>query len=288
MTSPDAASGTGGSPGVPTVAVVTGAGGGIGGACARALADSHDTVLCVDRDLDRAKDTAAAIGRAGGSAVPVAADAADPAFGDRVAAAATEAGQVRSAVHAIAHEEHVPALEVSLDSMRLSFTVGPLAAFALFRALATATSPAPAPPPASVAFTAIGSLHEKHAFARCLGYNAAHGALGQVVRTLAHEWASRRIRVNAVVPGWIATPGEVVLYGEEHLARAGRALPFGALGDVGQVAAAVAFLSSPAADYISGSFLTVDGALSVSLARLPEGDERGGPAGKDQPEGDQS
>jgi NAD(P)-dependent dehydrogenase (short-subunit alcohol dehydrogenase family) len=44
------------------------------------------------------------------------------------------------------------------------------------------------------------------------------------------------------------------------------------LGDDAQVAAAVAFLSSPAADYISGSFLTVDGALSVSLARLPEGE----------------
>lgn len=255
--------------GVPTVAVVTGAGGGIGGACALALADSHDRVVCVDRNLDRAEETAAAIGKAGGVAVAVTADAADPEFGERVATAATAAGQVRSAVHAIAHEEHVPALEMSLDSVRLSFTVGPLAAFAMFRALATS----PTPPPAGAAFTAIGSLHETHAFARCLGYNAAHGALGQVVRTLAHEWAGRRIRVNAVVPGWIATPGEVVLYGEEHLARAGRALPFAALGDVAQVAAAVAFLSSPAADYISGSFLTVDGALSVSLARLPEGDQ---------------
>ncbi|MET9020046.1 SDR family NAD(P)-dependent oxidoreductase [Actinopolymorpha sp. NPDC004070] len=250
-----------------TVAIVTGAGGGIGGACARALAASHDTVLCVDRDLDRARETVTAIERAGGSGVPLAADAADPAFGEDVAAAAAAAGQVRSAVHALAHEEHVPALELSLDSVRLSFTLGPLAAFAVFRALAVA----PTPPPPGAAFTVIGSLHEKHAFARCLGYNAAHGALGQVVRTLAHEWAGRRIRVNAVVPGWIATPGEVVLYGEQHLARAGRALPFGAMGDVGQVAAAVAFLSSPAADYISGSFLTVDGALSVSLARLPEG-----------------
>ena len=253
--------------GVPSVAVVTGAGGGIGGACARALADSHDQVVCVDRDLDRAEETAAAIGKAGGSGVAVAADAADPEFGDQVAAAAAAAGRVRCAVHAIAHEEHTPALELGLDSVRLSFTVGPLAAFGLFRALAVSPGLA-----AGAAFTAIGSLHETHAFARCLGYNAAHGALGQVVRTLAHEWADRRIRVNAVVPGWIATPGEVVLYGEEHLARAGRALPFGTMGDVAQVAAAVAFLSSPAADYISGSFLTVDGALSVSLARLPEGE----------------
>ncbi|HEY0474178.1 MAG TPA: SDR family oxidoreductase [Kribbella sp.] len=252
-----------------SVAVVTGAGGGIGGACARALAASHDRVVCVDRDLERAEETAADIEKRGGAALAVAADAADPAFGEQVAAAASSVGSVRSAVHAIAYEEHVPAIEMSLDSVQLSFTVGPIAAFALFRALAAS----PTPPPAGSAFTVIGSLHETHAFARCLGYNAAHGALGQVVRTLAHEWAARRIRINAVVPGWIATPGEVDLYGEAQLARAGRALPFGALGDVGQVAAAVAFLSSPAADYISGSFLTVDGALSVSLARLPEGED---------------
>jgi NAD(P)-dependent dehydrogenase (short-subunit alcohol dehydrogenase family) len=255
--------------GGPTVAVVTGAGGGIGGACARALAGSHDRVICVDRDHGRAEETAGAIETAGGSALAITADAADPAaFGELVAAAAAAAGQVRSAVHAIAHEEHVPALDLGLDSVRLSFTVGPLAAFAMFRALAST----PGLPPGA-AFTAIGSLHETHAFARCLGYNAAHGALGQVVRTLAHEWADRRIRVNAVVPGWIATPGEAAFYSEEQLARAGRALPFGSLGEVAQVARAVAFLSSPAADYISGSFLTVDGALSVSLARLPEGAE---------------
>ncbi len=250
------------------MAAVTGAGGGIGGACAHALATTHDQVLCVDRDLERARGTVRAIEAAGGAGVAVAADAADPAFGEQVAEAAVSVGRVRSAVHAVAHEEHVPALDLSLESVQRSFAVGPLAAFALFRALVRDGTP-----PAGSAFTVIGSLHETHAFARCLGYNAAHGALGQVVRTLAHEWSGRRIRVNAVVPGWIATPGETALYGDEHLARAGRALPFGALGDVEQVAAAVAFLSSEAAGYVSGSFLTVDGALSVSLARLPDGED---------------
>src|SRR5262245_14416018 len=80
----------------PTVAVVTGAGGGIGGACARVLADSHGLVVCVDRSPERARDTAAAIERSGGSAEPVTADAADPEFGDHVAAAASAFGPVRS------------------------------------------------------------------------------------------------------------------------------------------------------------------------------------------------
>lgn len=142
--------------------------------------------------------------------------------------------------------------------------MGPVAAFGVFRELLRQGAAGP-----GASFVAIGSLHERYAFPRCLGYNAAHAALGQVVRTLAHEWAELRVRVNAVVPGWILTPGEEVLYDRETLVRAGSRLPFGDFGTPAQVAAAVRFLCSTEADYISGSFLTVDGALSAGLARLP-------------------
>ncbi|ADB33539.1 short-chain dehydrogenase/reductase SDR [Kribbella flavida DSM 17836] len=252
------------------LAVVAGAGGGIGRACARALAVEHDVVLCVDRDEQAAAATAASLnggtdarsGRPGDEvrAVAFVADAENPEFGASVARRAAEFGSVRSAVYAIAHEEHVPAGQLSRASMMRSLTVGPVAAFEFFRAL---------PPAAGASYVTIGSLHASEPFQNCLGYNAAHGALAQVVRTLAHEWAERRIRVNAVVPGWIATPGEEAFYGADTLAKAAAGLPFGALGRPEQVADAVAFLASDAAAYISGSFLTVDGGLSVSLARLP-------------------
>lgn len=246
------------------VAVVTGAGGGIGGACARVLAHAHDVVLCVDRSVDSATATVDAIEGAGGSAIAVEADASDREFGERISEVARLHGVVGSAVHALAHEEHTAAVDLSIESLWTSLQVGPVAAFSLFRSLVARDVVEP-----GAAFTVIGSLHETHPFRNCLGYNAAHGALGQVVRTLAHEWAPRRLRVNAVVPGWIATPGERRLYSDDHLRRAGEQLPFGRLGTVEQVADAVAFLSSAAASYISGSFLTVDGALATSLARLP-------------------
>lgn len=260
------------------VAVVTGAGGGIGGACAYALA-AKNHVLCVDLSTDRAAAAAQAIRESGGESSSYAADASDPAFGESVAAKAAAIGPVGCAVHAVAHEEHVAAIDVSLDSIQRSLAMGPIAAFSTFRALARSATLT-----ASPAFTVIGSLHETHAFADCLGYNAAHGALGQVVRTLANEWAPRRIRVNAVVPGWISTPGELRMYGAEHLERVGRALPFGRMGSVDEVAAMVAFVSSAAASYISGSFLTVDGGLAASLARLPQGTngETSSPTGREE------
>ncbi|MFC0629152.1 SDR family NAD(P)-dependent oxidoreductase [Kribbella deserti] len=236
------------------IAVVTGAGGGIGAACAIALAGQYDVTLCVDRDIARAQATAHAIGPRG---LVLQADAGDPEFGPLVAAEVARHGRTAVVVHALAYEEHASATELTRESMMRSLTLGPVAAFSLFQACATD----------GAALIAIGSLHEHAAFRNCLGYNAAHGALGQVVRSLAHEWAPRGIRVNAVVPGWIETPGERDLYGAEHLAKASAGLPFGKLGTPEQVAEAVAFVAG--ASYMSGSFVTVDGALSVSLARLP-------------------
>jgi NAD(P)-dependent dehydrogenase (short-subunit alcohol dehydrogenase family) len=253
------------------VAVVVGAGGSIGGACAAALAVGRDRVLCVDLSGDRAERTAAAIVRAGGRAEVVVADAAAADFADTVTAAVPGGATVTAVVHAVAYEEHIPSDKATRESLERSFAVGPLAAFTLFRGL-RATGHLRR----GSALTAVGSLHATHPFANCLAYNAAHGALAQVVRTLAHEWAADGIRVNAVVPGWIRTDAEVAFYGEAHLDRVAGSLPLGRFGTGEDIAQAVAYLCSEQAAYVSGSFLTVDGALGVSLARLTGGNENEG------------
>ena len=249
-------------------AIVIGAGGTIGGASARALAAGRDAVLCVDLDLQRAERTAAGIRSAGTSASALQADAQSADFSTLVSGAVPNDSEVTAVVHAVAYEEHVPSEQASLASLQRSFAVGPLAAFALFRELLSAGHLV-----RGSALTAIGSLHASKPFANCLAYNAAHGALAQVVRTLAHEWADRGIRVNAVVPGWIRTDAEVAFYGEQFLDSVSSGLPLGRFGTAEDIAAAVEFLSSERASYISGSFLTVDGALSVSLARLTQGSD---------------
>ncbi len=245
------------------VAVVCGSGGGIGGACAVALATTRRLVVCVDRDGQAAERTARQIRASAGEATVVEADAAEESFAAVVGSAAREAGSVDAVVYALAYEEHTPAAELGRQSLERSLAVGPVAAFCLFQRLFVMGGLAE-----GAALTAISSLHAEMPFANCLGYNAAHGALKQVVKSLAHEWADHRIRVNAVVPGWIRTPGESLFYSDDYLDEVASRLPFGRFGSEQDVAAAVSFLSSPAAAYVSGSFITVDGALAMSMARL--------------------
>jgi NAD(P)-dependent dehydrogenase (short-subunit alcohol dehydrogenase family) len=251
---------------IERVAVVIGAGGTIGGATARALAASRDSVVCVDVAPERAERTAEAIRAAGGRSSVVVADASAEDFAASVISGLPDGAVVTAAVHAVAHEEHADAEHVSRDSILRSLAMGPVAAFTLFRDLHQGGHLTQ-----GSALTAIGSLHATQPFAQCVGYNAAHAALAQVVKTLAHEWASAGVRVNAVVPGWIRTDAETTFYGDELLDRVAAQLPLRRFGTADDIAAAVEFVSSDAAAYVSGSFLTVDGALAVSLARLPNG-----------------
>ena len=120
------------------VAVVVGAGGTIGGACAVRLAAGRDLVLCADLSAERAARTVDAIVRAGGRAQAVVADAAEADFAGQVTAAVPSGAAVTAVVHAVAYEEHVPSDKATRESLERSFAVGPLAAFTLFRGLRAA------------------------------------------------------------------------------------------------------------------------------------------------------
>ncbi len=118
----------------------------------------------------------------------------------------------------------------------------------------------------------IGSIMADMAMPTSAAYNMAKAAVNQLGRTLAGELAAHRINVNVVNPGYIDTPGERQFASEEALARAGRVIPWGRMGTPADIGHAVAFLCSPAADYITGSALRVDGGYLGGL-RLPPAPE---------------
>ena len=95
-----------------------------------------------------------------------------------------------------------------------------------------------------------------------VNYSASKAGVIGLTRTVARELASRNITVNAVAPGFIATDMTAAL-GEEILKKVREEIPLGRLGEPQDVADAVLFLASPAASFITGHVLTIDGGLTV-------------------------
>ncbi|XP_074270858.1 tropinone reductase-like [Silene latifolia] len=96
-------------------------------------------------------------------------------------------------------------------------------------------------------------------------YGPVKGALHQLTRNLACEWAKDNIRVNVVAPGSIATPlNQRVSSDEKKFSGMNARIPLGRIGEANEISSVVAFLCLPASSYVTGQAIVVDGGFSVN------------------------
>lgn len=106
----------------------------------------------------------------------------------------------------------------------------------------------------------IGSLYSFIGGPNQIGYTASKGAVRQMTKAMANEWSGRGINVNAIAPGYIATPLNAELRADpDWHRRVMDRLPMGRYGTPDDLKGAVVFLASAASDYVSGVTIPVDG-----------------------------
>jgi 7-alpha-hydroxysteroid dehydrogenase len=241
------------------VAVVTGAGRGIGAACAIALAQAGADVVISARTEDQLAKVAREVEAAGRRAVVVPADLSDLEAAAGLAAAAVDAfGRLDIVVNNVGGAMPRPFLATKARHLADAFSFNVAIAHSLTHA---AVPHLLASPDQAGAVVNISSAMGRLAGRGYLAYGTAKAALAHYTRLAAADLAPR-IRVNAVAAGAAATSSlDIVLTDDALRSQMERAVQLGRIGDAEDVATAVLFLASPAAGYITGKVLEVDGGM---------------------------
>ena len=237
------------------VALVTGTSRGIGRAIALGLARLGADIGLVQRTATG--DTAAEIAALGRRTHLVEADLGDAAAAEQ---AVIEIGETLGRLDVcvcnagVIHRD--AALDVSLADFGRVLAINVVGSFAVSRAAARLFLDQAI----GGRIVHVASVTSFHGSVQAAAYSTSKGAVAQLMRSEANEWGPRGIRVNAVAPGWVQTEMTGALRADEtRFAEITGRIPLGRWATPEEVADAVSFLVSPAARYVHGHLLAVDG-----------------------------
>lgn len=243
------------------VAVLMGGGGVLAGEMAHGLADSGAAIVVVDVNKENAEARAQAIRETGGNSVAVHGDASRrPDLEQALAATLDTFGRVDVLINAaginsgtpffdITEEEWYRVLDVDLKSIFLACQIfGKKMVDAQQGGSIINISSIASDPPLSKVFT----------------YSVAKGGINQLTRFLAREWAPHRVRVNAILPGFVPAEQNRKLLTPERTAQALGHTPMGRFGEPHELVGAAIFLAAErASSFVTGALLRVDGGFGA-------------------------
>jgi len=245
------------------VAIVTGAGRGIGAACALALAESGADVVLASRTKEQLDTIAEQVSAYGRRAVVVPCDVNDTAnLAALVDAAATELGRVDIVVNNAGGSMPQPFLDTSERAFESAFHFNVTTAFALSRlAVPHMLAGDGRGDDGGGAIVNISSAMGRLTDRGYVAYGTAKAALAHMTRLMAADLAPR-VRVNAIAVGSVATSAlEIVLQNDELRAAMVERTPLRRLGEVDDIALAALYLASDAGSFVTGKVLEVDGGI---------------------------
>jgi 7-alpha-hydroxysteroid dehydrogenase len=247
------------------VAIITGAGRGIGAACAKAFAEAGASVVVGARTVEEIEATAAAIRALGGSALAQQCDVMKEEQLEALVKVTLDTyGRLDIVVNNAGGSRPGPALKTSTQDFVNAFRFNVGTAFALSRIAA----------PHMIASAGGGSIINISSVAGQIpaagfaAYGTAKGALSMLTRELAQEFAPK-IRVNAIAVGSTRTEALKTVLSPEIEQMMVALTPMARLGEVEDISACALYLASPAAAYLTGDIIGVNGGLTSLNLTMP-------------------
>lgn len=241
------------------VALVTGAGRGIGKGCALGLAEAGAHVVCAARTVEQIEETAESVRAFGGEALAIPCDISDPEQREKLVKSATDQfGRIDILINNAGGSPPKAALETSDRMFNGAFQFNVTTAFAMTRMTVPHM-----PEVGGGAVVNISSAAGRLSQPGFAAYGTAKAALSFLTRLLGQEFAPR-VRVNAIAVGSVATSALLPFLDEDTRKQMEALTPMGRLGETDDIALAALYLASPASSWVTGKIFEVDGGTETT------------------------